>query len=56
MLHPHQRRDTNNLETEAGLVTLAKSGDVRAFEQLAGAYADRIFAVLIGLLGDRQRG
>ena len=54
MLHPHQRRDTNNLETEAGLVTLAKSGDVRAFEQLAGAYADRIFAVLIGLLGDRS--
>lgn len=54
MLHPHQRRDANNLETEAGLVTLAKSGDVRAFEQLAGAYADRLFAVLLGLLGDRS--
>ena len=54
MLHPRRRRDTNNLETEADLVRLAKSGDARAFEQLAGAYADRIFAVLLGLLGDRS--
>ena len=54
MLYPRQRRDTNSLETEADLVSLAKSGDMRAFEQLARAYADRIFAVLIGLLGDRS--
>ncbi len=54
MLDPRRRRDTNNLETEADLVRLATSGDMRAFEQLAGAYADRIFAMLLGLLGDRS--
>lgn len=54
MLHPHQRGTANDRDTEACLVTLAKAGDMRAFEQLAGAYADRLFAVLLGLLGDRS--
>src|SRR6201997_5055587 len=41
------------LETEAALVARARDGDVDAFEQLAGAHADRLFALLVRLLGDR---
>jgi RNA polymerase sigma-70 factor (ECF subfamily) len=40
-------------ETEAELVARATDGDAGAFEQLAGAHADRVFAVLLWLLGDR---
>jgi RNA polymerase sigma-70 factor (ECF subfamily) len=40
-------------ETEASLVARARAGDADAFEQLAGAHADRLFAVLLRLLGDR---
>ena len=40
-------------ETEAVLVARARDGDAAAFEQLAGAHADRVFAVLLRLLGDR---
>jgi len=40
-------------ETEAELVARAGGGDAAAFEQLAGAHADRVFAVLLRLLGDR---
>ena len=40
-------------ETEAELVARARDGDAAAFEQLAGAHADRVFAVLLRLLGDR---
>jgi len=39
--------------TEASLVARARAGDVDAFEQLAGGYADRLFAMLLRLLGDR---
>lgn len=39
--------------TEASLVALAQSGDVGAFEQLSGAYADRLYMLLLRLLGDR---
>jgi RNA polymerase sigma-70 factor, ECF subfamily len=41
------------LETEAALVARARDGDVDAFEHLAGAHADRLFALLVRLLGDR---
>lgn len=41
-------------ETEASLVARARAGDVGAFEQLAGAHADRLFAVLLRMLGDRS--
>jgi RNA polymerase sigma-70 factor (ECF subfamily) len=41
------------LDTETALVARARAGDVDAFEQLAGAHADRLFAVLLRLLGDR---
>ena len=48
---PGQRPD--DLATEASLIARARAGDVTAFEQLAGAHADRLFAVLWRLLGDR---
>ena len=38
---------------EGELVARAQAGDVQAFEQLAGAHADRLFAMLLRLLGDR---
>lgn len=41
-------------ETEASLVARAQAGDMDAFEQLASAHADRLFAVLLRLLGDRS--
>jgi RNA polymerase sigma-70 factor (ECF subfamily) len=40
-------------ETEAALVARAQAGDVSAFERLSGAYADRLFMLLLRLLGDR---
>jgi RNA polymerase sigma-70 factor, ECF subfamily len=39
--------------TEAELIARAQSGDVTAFERLSGAYADRLFMLLLRLLGDR---
>jgi RNA polymerase sigma-70 factor (ECF subfamily) len=39
--------------TEASLVARAQAGDVAAFEQLSSAYADRLFMLLLRLLGDR---
>jgi RNA polymerase sigma-70 factor, ECF subfamily len=39
--------------TEASLIARAQGGDVAAFEQLSGAYADRLFMLLLRLLGDR---
>jgi len=40
--------------TEAALVARAQAGDVGAFEQLSGAYADRLYMLLLRLLGDRD--
>jgi RNA polymerase sigma-70 factor, ECF subfamily len=40
--------------TEAGLIARAQAGDVGAFERLSGAYADRLFMLLLRLLGDRS--
>src|SRR5215467_8173098 len=39
--------------TEANLIARAQAGDVAAFERLSGAYADRLFMLLLRLLGDR---
>jgi RNA polymerase sigma-70 factor, ECF subfamily len=39
--------------TEARLVARAQAGDVAAFERLSSAYADRVFVLLLRLLGDR---
>jgi RNA polymerase sigma-70 factor, ECF subfamily len=39
--------------TEASLLARAQAGDVGAFEQLSGAYADRLYMLLLRLLGDR---
>jgi RNA polymerase sigma-70 factor, ECF subfamily len=38
--------------TEAVLLARARAGDVGAFEELSGAYADRLFMLLLRLLGD----
>jgi len=40
-------------ETEASLLARAQAGDVGAFEQLSSTYADRLFMLLLRLLGDR---
>ena len=40
-------------ETEASLIARAQAGDIAAFERLSGAYADRLFMLLLRLLGDR---
>jgi len=40
--------------TEAGLLARAQAGDIGAFEQLSGSYADRLFMLLLRLLGDRD--
>src|SRR5215470_389695 len=40
-------------DTEASLIARAQAGDVGAFERLSGAYADRLFMLLLRLLGDR---
>jgi RNA polymerase sigma-70 factor, ECF subfamily len=39
--------------TEAMLISRAQAGDVAAFERLSSAYADRVFMLLLRLLGDR---
>jgi RNA polymerase sigma-70 factor (ECF subfamily) len=41
-------------ETEARLLARAQAGDVTAFERLSSAYADRVFMLLLRLLGDRS--
>src|SRR5258706_15130215 len=48
-----QLRGPGILDTETRLVARAQAGDTGAFEQLVGAHADRLFAVLLRLLGDR---
>jgi RNA polymerase sigma-70 factor, ECF subfamily len=40
-------------DTEASLLARAQGGDVAAFERLSSAYADRLFMLLLRLLGDR---
>jgi RNA polymerase sigma-70 factor (ECF subfamily) len=41
-------------DTEASLIARAQAGDMRAFERLSRAYADRVFMLLLQLLGDRS--
>jgi RNA polymerase sigma-70 factor (ECF subfamily) len=41
-------------DTEASLLARAQAGDVSAFERLSGQYADRLFMLLLRLLGDRD--
>ena len=47
------QRPHDPAETEASLLARAQAGDIAAFERLSGAYADRIFMLLLRLLGDR---
>jgi RNA polymerase sigma-70 factor (ECF subfamily) len=48
---PGQRRATDAPERE--LVDRAQTGDVAAFEELIGAHADRLYTVVLRLVGDR---
>jgi RNA polymerase sigma-70 factor (ECF subfamily) len=43
---------TESAATEAALLACAQAGDVDAFEQLSSEYADRLFMLLLRLLGD----
>lgn len=54
MLAPRGQRGPAPPPAEADLVARAQAGDRDAFEQLASAHADRLFAVLLRLLGDRS--
>jgi RNA polymerase sigma-70 factor, ECF subfamily len=45
--------DHHGADTEASLIARARAGDVAAFERLSGVYADRLFMLLLRLLGDR---
>ena len=47
------RRPHHPAATEASLIAQAKAGDAAAFEQLSSTYADRLFMLLLRLLGDR---
>src|SRR5215475_15957940 len=47
------QRVSDAADTEASLIARAQAGDVGAFERLSGAYADRLFMLLLRLLGDR---
>ena len=50
---PDGPRAPDSAETEARLLARAQAGDEAAFERLSGAYADRLFMLLLLLLGDR---
>jgi RNA polymerase sigma-70 factor, ECF subfamily len=50
---PDGPRAAGLAETEASLLARAQAGDVAAFERLSSAYADRLFMLLLRLLGDR---
>jgi RNA polymerase sigma-70 factor, ECF subfamily len=47
------QRPPEPADTEASLIARAQAGDVAAFERLSSAYADRLFMLLLRLLGDR---
>ena len=48
------QRAPDAADTEAGLIARAQAGDVGAYERLSGAYADRLYMLLLRLLGDRS--
>ena len=50
---PAGSRAPDSAETDASLLARAQAGDVSAFERLSSAYADRLFMLLLRLLGDR---
>jgi RNA polymerase sigma-70 factor, ECF subfamily len=50
---PNGPRASGLAETEASLLARAQAGDVTAFERLSSAHADRLFMLLLRLLGDR---
>jgi RNA polymerase sigma-70 factor, ECF subfamily len=51
---PAEKRVPGPAQTEASLLARAQAGDVGAFERLSSSYADRLFMLLLRLLGDRS--
>ena len=51
---PASRAVTAGTDVEAHLVRTAQSGDREAFEQLVRLHADRLYAVVIRVVGDRH--
>jgi RNA polymerase sigma-70 factor, ECF subfamily len=49
---PEPAADSEAASTEAELLGRARAGDVAAFEELSEAYADRLYMLLLRLLGD----
>jgi RNA polymerase sigma-70 factor (ECF subfamily) len=47
-------RSSTGRETEAELIEAAQAGDMAAFEDLVMAHADRLFAVLLRMTGNRD--
>ena len=45
---------TAGAEVDAQLVARARSGERAAFEELVRRHADRLYAVVLGVCGDRQ--
>ena len=54
MLPPEGTSAAGQQETEASLIAGAQAGDVAAFERLSSAYADRLYMLLLRLLGDQS--
>jgi RNA polymerase sigma-70 factor (ECF subfamily) len=50
---PEGQHPPGPADTEASLLARAQAGDITAFEQLSSGYADRLFMLLLRLLGDR---
>jgi RNA polymerase sigma factor (sigma-70 family) len=54
MTAPLRRRGSTRLAvTETQLLRRAQSGEADAFEELARPHVDRVFAIAVGLIGDR---
>ena len=54
MLPPEGTSAAGQQQTEASLIAGAQAGDVAAFERLSSAYADRLYMLLLRLLGDQS--
>jgi len=53
MAPPGDQHGPGDTDTEARLIARAQAGDSGAFERLSIPYADRLFMLLLRLLGDR---
>ena len=54
-LHPRVTAPTPGIADDRLLASRAHAGDMRAFEELFGRHAGRVFALCLRMSGDRQR-